>query len=88
MHDQPLKPIDTAVYWVEHVIRHKGASHLRSAGLDLKWYQREMIDVILFLISVAVTVSFTCYLISKKILFFLCNKQTKTNVVNINKKYK
>jgi UDP:flavonoid glycosyltransferase YjiC (YdhE family) len=88
MHDQPLKPIDKAVYWVEYVIHHKGASHLRSAGLDLKWYQREMIDVILFLISVAVTVSFTCYLISKKILFFLCNKQTKTNVVNINKKYK
>jgi glucuronosyltransferase len=35
MKDRLMKPLDSAIYWIEHVIRHKGAPHLRSAGLDL-----------------------------------------------------
>ncbi|RZC38653.1 UDPGT, Glyco tran 28 C and/or NAD binding 10 domain containing protein, partial [Asbolus verrucosus] len=70
MHDQPLKPIDAAVYWVEHVIRHKGAPYLRSAGLDLNWYQREMIDIILFLIFVIAVMLGVFYVAIKKLLRF------------------
>lgn len=32
MHDQQVKPIDKAIYWLEYVVRHKGATHLRSAS--------------------------------------------------------
>ncbi|XP_055915995.1 UDP-glycosyltransferase UGT5-like [Eupeodes corollae] len=48
--DRPLSPRDTAMYWVEYVIRHKGARHIRSAGLDLAWYQFYLLDVIGFVI--------------------------------------
>jgi hypothetical protein len=75
MKDRPLKPIDSAVYWVEHVIRHKGAPHLRSAGLDLKWYQREMIDLFGFLTLVSLTMSFVLYIILKKIVKCICKKK-------------
>ena len=34
------------MYWTEYVIRHKGAPHLRSAVLDLAWYQYFLLDVI------------------------------------------
>jgi glucuronosyltransferase len=34
------------VYWTEYVIRNKGAPHLRSAALDLAWYQYFLLDVI------------------------------------------
>ena len=44
--DQPLTPLEQAVYWTEYVIRHKGAPHLRSAVLDLTWYQYFLLDVI------------------------------------------
>ena len=44
--DQPRTPLQQAVYWTEYVIRHKGASHLRSAVLDLAWYQYFLLDVI------------------------------------------
>ncbi|PSN51253.1 hypothetical protein C0J52_11770 [Blattella germanica] len=44
--DQPLSPLETAVYWTEYVIRHKGAPHMRSASLDLAWYQYFLLDVI------------------------------------------
>ncbi|CAH1153878.1 unnamed protein product [Phaedon cochleariae] len=48
-HDRPMKPMDAAVYWVEYVIRHKGARHLRVDGLDMPWYQYFLVDVIAFL---------------------------------------
>lgn len=67
MHDQPLKPIDLAVYWIEFVIRNKGAPHLRSTGIDLKWYQREMIDIIVFLVISVIAILGTVYLISRTI---------------------
>ncbi|GFG31894.1 hypothetical protein Cfor_10048 [Coptotermes formosanus] len=44
--DQPLTPLEQAAYWTEYVIRHKGAPHLRSAALDLAWYQYFLLDVI------------------------------------------
>ena len=47
--DQPLTPLQQAVYWTEYVIRHKGAPHLRSAVLDLAWYQYFLLDVIALL---------------------------------------
>jgi glucuronosyltransferase len=52
-------PLDTAVYWVEYVIRHRGASHLRNVGADLFWYRYYLGDVVLcisFLILIMVVV--------------------------------
>jgi glucuronosyltransferase len=44
--DQPLTPLQQAVYWTKYVIRHKEAPHLRSAVLDLASYQYFLLDVI------------------------------------------
>lgn len=54
--DRPLPPRRSAVYWIEYVIRHKGAPHMRSAGLDLKWYQFYLLDVISFVAAVYLAV--------------------------------
>ncbi|XP_018563273.1 UDP-glucuronosyltransferase 2B9-like [Anoplophora glabripennis] len=61
MHDQPLKQLDEAMFWIEYVIRHKGAPHFRTPALNLKWYQRLLLDVILV---VGVTVVSICVIIS------------------------
>ena len=47
--DQPMNPLDLAVYWVEHVVRHKGAEYLHCAGLDLNFWQYHNIDAMLIL---------------------------------------
>ncbi|XP_068085753.1 UDP-glucosyltransferase 2-like [Anabrus simplex] len=47
--DQPESPMERAVYWCEYVLRHKGAHHLRSAAVDLTWYQYLLLDVIALL---------------------------------------
>ncbi|KAH8261354.1 hypothetical protein KR044_007860 [Drosophila immigrans] len=52
--DRPLEPRKNAVYWIEYVIRHKGAPHMRSAGLDLPWYQFYLLDVIAFVAAIIV----------------------------------
>lgn len=44
--DQPQNPLDLAVFWVEYVIRHRGAEHLKSAGQELGFLQYHGIDVL------------------------------------------
>lgn len=77
MNDQPLSPRDLAVYWIEHIIRYKGASHLRSAGLDLAWYQRELLDILAFLIILVVLGIYVSCKFIAKIKSLLCQKKKK-----------
>ncbi|XP_044158731.1 UDP-glucuronosyltransferase 1A1-like isoform X2 [Bufo gargarizans] len=61
--DRPIHPLDLAVHWVEFVMRHKGAPHLRPAAHDLNWIQYHSLDVFAFLLAVLVTtffISFKC----------------------------
>ncbi|XP_017483839.1 PREDICTED: UDP-glucuronosyltransferase 2B1-like, partial [Rhagoletis zephyria] len=55
--DRPIGPRETLIYWIDYVIRHNGARHLRAAGMDLKWYQFYLLDVAA-LVLVAVLVAF------------------------------
>uniref|UniRef100_A0A7N6F6N0 UDP glucuronosyltransferase 1 family, polypeptide A1 n=1 Tax=Anabas testudineus TaxID=64144 RepID=A0A7N6F6N0_ANATE len=56
--DRPVEPLDTAVFWTEFVMRHKGAAHLRVSAHDLNWIQYHSLDVIGFLIIILLTVLF------------------------------
>ncbi|XP_069675715.1 UDP-glucosyltransferase 2-like [Periplaneta americana] len=56
--DRPQSALDTAIYWTEYVIRHRGAPHLRSAALDLTWYQYLLLDVILSIIALMIALGF------------------------------
>ncbi|KAM4708018.1 UDP-glucuronosyltransferase 2A2-like isoform 4-T4 [Discoglossus pictus] len=69
-HDQPIKPLDRAVFWIEFVMRHKGAKHLRPAAHELTWYQYHCLDVIGFLLLCLLTVIY----ITIKILTFCYRK--------------
>uniref|UniRef100_A0AAY3ZWS7 UDP-glucuronosyltransferase n=1 Tax=Denticeps clupeoides TaxID=299321 RepID=A0AAY3ZWS7_9TELE len=44
-HDQPLTPLEQAVFWIEFVMRNKGAKHLRVQAHNLTWYQYHCLDV-------------------------------------------
>lgn len=41
-----MSAMDTAVYWTEYVIRHKGAAHLKPVTVDMPWYQYLLLDII------------------------------------------
>ncbi|XP_061701698.1 UDP-glucuronosyltransferase 2B20-like isoform X2 [Syngnathoides biaculeatus] len=44
--DKPMKPTDAAVFWMEYVMRHRGAAHLRTESYKLPWYAYHCLDVI------------------------------------------
>ncbi|XP_012875574.1 PREDICTED: UDP-glucuronosyltransferase 2B15-like isoform X3 [Dipodomys ordii] len=70
--DQPMNPLDRAVFWIEFVMRHKGAKHLRPLSHNLTWYQYHSLDVIGFLLACVATVTFLvlkcCLFVYQKVL--------------------
>ncbi|KAG8274419.1 hypothetical protein J6590_004445 [Homalodisca vitripennis] len=64
--DQPTSPADRLVFWVEYVLRHGGAHHLRPASALLPWYQLYLIDILALLLATAsVSILFTYFIIRK-----------------------
>ncbi|KAJ8954682.1 hypothetical protein NQ318_011374 [Aromia moschata] len=80
MKDRQVSPIQTAVYWVEYVIRHNGAKHLRVAYLDLAWYEYYLLDVFAFIFAVI----FGAILVMKKACTFLCRSKINKRKVKTN----
>jgi glucuronosyltransferase len=67
--DNPRKPLDEAIYWIEYVARHKGAKHLKSAGINLPWYKYLLLDILATIILYCIFL--ICLL--KKIVIWLKN---------------
>lgn len=65
--DQPMKPLDLAVFWIEYVIRHRGAGHLQSHSHKMSWFVYHSIDVIAALLSVALLLVFICVLLVRSL---------------------
>ncbi|XP_026200006.1 UDP-glucuronosyltransferase 2B17-like [Anabas testudineus] len=68
--DQPMKPMDLAMFWIEFVMRHKGAPHLRTESYKMSKIQYYSIDVVAFLLTVVLLV-FTVFI---SLVRFLCRK--------------
>lgn len=66
MRDREIKPLDKAIYWIEYIARHQGAQHLRYPGINLYWYQRYLVDVVLLV--------FTMMCIFISVLYVICLK--------------
>ncbi|KAJ8894793.1 hypothetical protein PR048_000100 [Dryococelus australis] len=54
--DQIDHPLDRAVFWIEYVLRHNGAPHLRSAAVGMPLYRYLLLDVLAVLLVMLVAV--------------------------------
>lgn len=70
--DRPMNAMDTAMFWIDYIIEHRGAPHMVSAGLDLAWYQFYLLDI--------VAIALACILIPTFGLCFLCRRSKKSNL--------
>lgn len=70
--NQEINPMDKAIYWVEHVIRHKGAKHLKSRASSIPWCQYYLLDVAGFLLAICLIGLCITYFIIKLNLKVLC----------------
>ncbi|XP_015235781.1 PREDICTED: UDP-glucuronosyltransferase 2A2-like isoform X2 [Cyprinodon variegatus] len=69
--DQPVTPMDQATFWIEYVIRHKGAPHLRTEAYRMPWYSYHCLDVLLFLITSVTVLLFLVFAVFR---FLFCRK--------------
>jgi len=61
--DQPMSPLETAIWWTHYVLRHKGAPHMRVAGRELDFFTYHSLDVLatLFIALVVIlSIIFLC----------------------------
>ncbi|KAF2366707.1 UDP-glucuronosyl/UDP-glucosyltransferase [Trinorchestia longiramus] len=82
LQDQKESPGERAVWWIEYVIRHRGAPHLQYTGKQLHFLQYICADVIAFLV-VCVYVAYR--LIKIVIMFLLGSWFKKTEVPKVKK---
>lgn len=67
--DQPMKPLDRAVYWVEYVIRYGGAGHLKSDSIGLNDLQYFLFDISFILFLSFGLIAWLCNFLIAKVMF-------------------
>ena len=72
--DQPMKPLDLAVWWAEYLLRHPNPFHLKSAASKLNIFQAHSLDVLLLLWTV-----FVILILSLVKLLFIVTNYCKRN---------
>lgn len=72
--DQPMHPLDQSVFWVEYVMRHKGAPHLRTEAYKMPWYSYYCVDVMLLLLTVVCGTVFSVVALFR---LLCCRNRTK-----------
>uniref|UniRef100_A0AAQ6IP30 UDP-glucuronosyltransferase n=1 Tax=Anabas testudineus TaxID=64144 RepID=A0AAQ6IP30_ANATE len=77
--DQPMKPMDRAMFWIEFVMRHKGAPNLRTESYKMSKIQYYSIDVVVFLLA-AVFLVFTLLISAIR---FLWQKTTLEKCIHL-----
>ncbi|CAL8404224.1 unnamed protein product [Boreogadus saida] len=72
--DLPMKPLDHAIFWIEYVIRNKGAGHLRSESYNMPWYSYYSVDVILLLLGLLLIMILTFVVLVKTLCSCVCRR--------------
>ncbi|XP_025161174.1 UDP-glucuronosyltransferase-like [Harpegnathos saltator] len=96
--DRPMPPLEKAVYWVEHTLRHD-ANFLKMGATELTWYQYLLLDVALVITLIGVFTVWLIYVVFRPLYYkrkrIIINRRSnvlkKSDIVNkksvfINKK--
>ncbi|KAK2853569.1 hypothetical protein Q5P01_006230 [Channa striata] len=75
--DQPIEPMDNAVFWIEFVMRHKGAAHLKSQSHSLPWYSYHSVDVVLILAGAGLLVVLIMFISIRCLCTAMCKAKLK-----------
>lgn len=65
LRDQPMPATKKAVFWLEYVLRHQGAHHLKSNAEGLSVWQYFLLDVVVAMILVVAVTAAVVYMLLK-----------------------
>ena len=74
MKDSPRTPLEKTGDWIEYVLRHGGARHLRAQVFNIPWYQYYLLDVVAFLVAVVTLVVMAIRLMYRCLCHVCCKK--------------
>lgn len=72
--DNVVHPMDEFIWWIEHVIKFRGAKYLKSHAADMSLFTYLLFDVFLVNVIAIIIVTFGFYFVIKK----LCCNKTKS----------
>lgn len=73
MRDQPQTPLERAVWWTEHVLRHGGGHHLRSPAANITWSEYLELDLVLTLLLIALVIILVIFTLVYALFKCICN---------------
>lgn len=75
-HDTALKPKDSIIFWLEFVMRNRGAAHLRTESYKMPWYAYYNVDILAFILGV-MTILILLFGLICKLLFKALERKRK-----------
>ncbi|CAK1545458.1 unnamed protein product [Leptosia nina] len=70
-HNRPLTPRQEILHWVDHVIKTRGALHLRSPGLQVPWYQKLYLDLLAIILVIVLLLTKIAKIMTQWTIWFL-----------------
>lgn len=69
--DNLVQPMDEAMFWIEHVVKFKGAKHLKSHAVNISLFSYLLLDVLAVNVLGVLAIVFVFYCLAKK----LCSRK-------------
>lgn len=82
--DNLVHPMNESIYWIEYVMRSKGAKHLKSNAVNMPWFSVLLLDVIILPIGIVALLYFGL----KSLIRFVGSKSSGENTKVPRKKTK
>ncbi|XP_053620340.1 UDP-glucosyltransferase 2-like [Plodia interpunctella] len=84
MHDQPQSPLERAVWWTEHVLRHAGARHLRARAANMRWTDYYEVELVAYTVAGLVLVLIVIGLVIRFLVKFVIGALSRKSKLKIN----
>ena len=74
--DRLASPLDTAVFWIEHVVKY-GGDHLRLRSTEMGFIELNSLDVVAFLVVLSLIILYIDYIVVRGCYRCTCRKARK-----------
>lgn len=74
--DNLVHPMNESIFWIEYVMRSKGAKHLKSHAVNMPWYSVLLLDILILPIAIVAFI----YIGLKSFIRFIKSKSSDKSI--------